>query len=150
VLYYRRRFDEAIVEFRRQRAIPDRKYQAVPGGLIELARGRPADALPYCEPVQDSFDGQVCVAIAYRKLDRPEEAEAIMQRMLKEQGEFLAFQYVMIYAQWGQAEKALDWLEKAVELKDPGLLDVVAEPLLDPIRTTPRFAVVLKRLKLPP
>ena len=33
----------------------------------------------------------------------------------------LAYQYATIYAQWGNRAKALEWLETALRLRDPGL-----------------------------
>jgi len=44
-----------------------------------------------------------------------------------------------IYAQWGDTPKALEWLEKALQLRDPGLVDLKADPLMDPLRKEPRF-----------
>ena len=45
--------------------------------------------------------------------------------------------------------KALEWLEKAQLIRDPGLMDVKMSPLLDPLRNEPRFQAVLRELKFP-
>jgi len=34
--------------------------------------------------------------------------------------------------QWGDGKAALDWLEKAMRLRDPGLVYTKTDPLLDP------------------
>jgi tetratricopeptide (TPR) repeat protein len=36
-------------------------------------------------------------------------------------GDSVAYQYATIYAQWGDRAKALEWLETAWRLRDPGL-----------------------------
>lgn len=62
-----------------------------------------------------------------------------MQRLKEQEGEGGAYQYAQIHAQWGEPEAAMKWLEKAVELKDPGLIEMKADPLLDPLRNVDQF-----------
>ena len=38
-----------------------------------------------------------------------------------------------------EPSEAIEWLEKAVELQDPGLVAIKADPLLDPLRKIDRF-----------
>ena len=54
-----------------------------------------------------------------------------------------------VYASLGEAEEALDWLEKAVEERSPGLLFVKAHPLFDCLHSNPRFARLLKKMRFP-
>jgi serine/threonine protein kinase/Tfp pilus assembly protein PilF len=58
---------------------------------------------------------------------------------------FVSQQY--IYA--GDYEKAMDWLERAFEARDPGLPYAGISPLYDPLRSDPRFQDLLRRLNLP-
>ena len=44
---------------------------------------------------------------------------------------------------------ALEWLEKALKLRDPGLPYSKTDPLLDPLRADPRFQTVLRELRFP-
>ena len=60
-----------------------------------------------------------------------------------------AYQYVTIYAQWGDRTKALEWLDTAMRLRDAGLEFMKTDPLLDPLRREPRFQAVLRELKFP-
>jgi hypothetical protein len=57
---------------------------------------------------------------------------------------------VPVYAQWGDRAKALEWLETALRLRDPGLIFLKTDPLLDPPRKEPRFQAVARQLKFPP
>jgi hypothetical protein len=47
-----------------------------------------------------------------------------------------------------QKEKALEWLEKAYEEHDSGLVSIAVEPMFDSIRSEPRFKEIVRRMKL--
>ena len=64
-------------------------------------------------------------------------------------GDTAAYQYATIYAQWGKRAKALEWLETALRLRDPGLELLKTDPLLDPLRKEPRFHAIERELKFP-
>jgi hypothetical protein len=67
---------------------------------------------------------------------------AILAKMKTANGDSSAFEYTTIYAQWGNAPKALEWLDTAMRLRDPGLESLKTEPLMDPLRKEPRFQAV--------
>jgi hypothetical protein len=85
----------------------------------------------------------------YGKLRRHAEAEAEVAKLRATNGDSAAYQYVTIYAQWGDRSKALQWLETAMRLLDPGLANLRVEPLLDPLRHEPRFQAIERELKFP-
>jgi hypothetical protein len=68
---------------------------------------------------------------------------------LKAEGDAAAYQYATIYAQWGNRAQALEWLETALRLRDPGLESLKTDPLLDPLRKEPRFQAIERELKFP-
>jgi hypothetical protein len=57
--------------------------------------------------------------------------------------------YTTIYAQWGDRVKALEWLATAMRLRDPGLVLLKTDPLMDPLRNEPRFQAIERQLKFP-
>jgi tetratricopeptide (TPR) repeat protein len=57
-----------------------------------------------------------------------------------------AYQRVMVYAAKGDKDKAFEWLDTAIEIRDRGLNLAVGDPALDSLRDDPRFADVLGRL----
>jgi len=63
--------------------------------------------------------------------------------------ESFAYQFAQINAQWGNREKALNWLEKALRFTDAGLANLKTDPLLDPLRKEPRFQAIEQELKFP-
>ena len=49
----------------------------------------------------------------------------------------------------GQSAQALNWLETALRLRDPGLVQLKTDPLLDPLRKELRFQAIERELKFP-
>jgi hypothetical protein len=92
---------------------------------------------------------QWCLAVIYGRLGRHSDAEAAVSKLRAAQGDAAAYQYATIYAQWGNWAKALEWLETALRLRDPGLEDLKTDPLLDPLRKEPRFRAIERELKFP-
>jgi tetratricopeptide (TPR) repeat protein len=113
-------------------------------GLGDLERARAS-----CETKPDFWASQWCLAVTYDKLGRHADAEVELARLKAYGGDAGAFQYATIYAQRGDKAKALEWLETALKLRDPGLISVKTEPLLDPLRQEPRFQAIERELKFP-
>ena len=53
------------------------------------------------------------------------------------------------YMRVGEKQKAFEWLDKAYEEHDSGLVSVAVEPMFEPIRSDPRFKEIVSRMKLP-
>jgi TolB-like protein/Tfp pilus assembly protein PilF len=83
------------------------------------------------------------LAILDHRLGDPESAQEHLDNMVASYGDSASYQYGQVYTQWGDIEKALDWLETAWEIRDPGLLQAGTDGLLDPLRDEPRFRKIL-------
>ena len=103
-----------------------------------------------CEAKPDYWGTQWCLAIVYDKLGRRADAERMVAKMQASLADASAYQYATIYARWGDARKALEWLDTAMRLRDPGLEFMKMDPLMDPLRAEPRFKAALTALKFPP
>jgi adenylate cyclase len=53
----------------------------------------------------------------------------------------------VLYA--GDTARALDWLEKAYEMRDPNMPYLGVLPIYDPLRSDPRFQALLRKMGLP-
>jgi tetratricopeptide (TPR) repeat protein len=102
-----------------------------------------------CEAHHEHKDSQTCLALSYEKLGRHADAQAALAKLKAARGDAGAYQYAIIYAQWGDRSKALAWLESALRLRDSGLADLKTDPLLDPLRKEPRFQAAMRELKFP-
>ncbi len=148
-LFYLRWYEEArqlLLEIRRQTT----NYTTTAWlGFTEVAAGHYDAAIEYCEPMREQWYAQLCLALAYSQTNRGEDARRIVERMQTEQGDLLAFQFAKIHAFRGDQEAALHWLERALQTKDSGLIELRATPFLDSIRDSPRYRAVEARLQLP-
>jgi tetratricopeptide (TPR) repeat protein len=111
--------------------------------------GNYQSAREICERKPERWDNQYGLALIYDKLGRHTDAEGELTKLKAALGDSAAYQYAEIYAQWSNAPKALEWLETALRLRDPGLEYLKTDPLLDPIRREPRFQAIERELKFP-
>jgi hypothetical protein len=58
--------------------------------------------------------------------------------------------YAVIYAQLGDKEAAFAALNRAWEVRDASLLDIKVNPFLDPLRSDPRYAALVKQVGFAP
>jgi tetratricopeptide (TPR) repeat protein len=148
VLYCARHYDEALAAIRRAETVADVLPEnfLLTLGLIDLALGKPEAALAL-KAAPDDYGQMEVSAIALHRLGRQDDAEAALARMRAILGDEGAYNYATIYAQWGRIGESLHWLRIAYELRDTGLVDIKVEPLLDPIRATPQFQDIDRRLE---
>jgi TolB-like protein len=118
-------------------------------GFNYLLLGEYRLAQPLCDTKKTSWISRLCLAVLYDKLHRGTEAEAQMAAMKAELGDGAAYQYAEIFAQWGDIPKALDWLDTAYRLPDPGIGTLRVDELVDPLRQEPRFQEIERKLQLP-
>jgi len=146
-----RRYDEALAAYQDGLSLrPSSWWAANQGELIYYSVGDFEKMRTVCEGVGEAVkDLQDCLALAYHKLGRQADAETALARFKALEGNARAYSYAAIYAQWGDTPKALEWLETALQLHDPGLIDLKTDPLLDPLRNEPRFQAVMRELKFP-
>jgi TolB-like protein/DNA-binding winged helix-turn-helix (wHTH) protein/Flp pilus assembly protein TadD len=149
VLLYTRRFNEARASMDEVLRLLDDGIGRSWMGVVELAAGRPAAALGFCERDRDAWYGQQCLAIAYYQLNRKPEAIALLKKLKAEQGNGGAYQFAQVHAQWGEKAQALQWLTTAVKFKDGGLIDIKVDPLLDPVREEKEFVEIVEGLNFP-
>jgi adenylate cyclase len=60
------------------------------------------------------------------------------------------FDGAVIYMYAGDADKALPWLEKAIEARCYGITYLGIDPVFDRMRSDPRFVSLLRRIGVPP
>jgi TolB-like protein/tetratricopeptide (TPR) repeat protein len=145
------RYREAIAAYQDSIAMdPEHSAEAYARrGLSYLLLGELAQAQSSCEAKPDYYESWVCQAVLYHRLGRQDAAAAAVARMVQLGGDSAAYQYAEIHAQWGERAAALEWLEKARRLGDPGLIYLKIDALMDPLRNEPRFQAVMRELKFP-
>jgi tetratricopeptide (TPR) repeat protein len=149
-LYFARRYKEAVAAYAEVISLePNFKETYAYRGLAYYGLGDLQRARASCETQPDQWVSQWCLAVTYDKLGRHADAEAKLAKLRAAQSDAAAYQYATIYAQWGNRAQALEWLETALRLRDPGLVELKTDPLMDPLRQEPRFQAIVRELKFP-
>ncbi len=113
--------------------------------IARLMQGDAAAALKAAETEQGQAYGLTAVAIAKHKLgDAPGSNTALAQ--LESLFDDSYYQQAEVHAQRGNLPEALSRLEASYAARDPGLLWIRNDPLLDPLRSEARFKDLLIRL----
>jgi TolB-like protein/tetratricopeptide (TPR) repeat protein len=85
------------------------------------------------------------LAMALRKSGDTAGAEEAM-RSLVANGDSSAYQQAQVFAQWGQPDEALAALDRALRIRDSGLLYLRNDPMMDSLRANPRFTAIMRQV----
>ena len=125
-------------------ALPYAKKRMYPEAIANFEKsiartGRQTDTLGY-------------LALVYGLAGRKEETQKIISELKERSRHHYVFPSVFAHAYLGLGDKdrALTFLEQAYDEQDPALFYLKAEPLLDPLRSEPRFQALLRRVNLQP
>jgi TolB-like protein/Flp pilus assembly protein TadD len=150
VLYMAGRYDKAQAEL--QKAL-DLNAQAafVHGNLgkILIAEGKPQQALAEIEKEPTDWEKLTDLALVYHALGREQDSNAALAELIAKHDTDAAYQIAEVYAFRGESGKAFEWLERAYKQRDSGLADIKVDPLMKSLRQDPRYAEMLKQMRLP-
>jgi TolB-like protein/Tfp pilus assembly protein PilF len=119
-------------------------------GRILVSQGRLQEALLTVQAEPTLERRLIGLAIVNHALGRDEEADEALSQLLKfDSSSTFAYQIAEVYAYWGDADQAFYWLNRAYELRDPGLTYLRGSPYLDRLRDDSRYGVLFKKLNLP-
>jgi len=153
ILYFARRYDEAIEQAQRTLARePDYPTALRVLGWAYEDTGRFDDAIAAHERAaeltdqQPNFRGQL--GRAYALAGRTDEARAILDELLEtgEETYVSSLDVATICAALGDHDRALDWLERAHAERADHLPYIKVNPRLDPLRSSPRFLRLMRRM----
>jgi adenylate cyclase len=117
------------------------------GGLL-IKAGRTEEALAEFKQEKLLFLSLEGQSIALHKLGRKAEAQAKLDELIATMGESASYQVARAYSQFGDADKAIAWLERGFAIRDPGLTYMKMDRWLDPLRDDPRFQRLLEKMHL--
>jgi TolB-like protein len=155
VLVFARRYDDAIAEAHKALTLGPGNLPAL-GALIPALwkLGRNEEALA---SIKEYFGVFYAIPDLDSALDRG-FAEAGLPGAMQRGAEVLApraaagevspTDVAWMYSYAGDKAHALDWLERAYEVRDPGL-PYLGSPDYDPLRAEPRFQALLRKMGLP-
>ena len=154
MLYFARRFDQAIVQARQALTL-DPGYGPAHGLLAQLylKLGRCGEATSEAAREgaaygYEAFLGGVIAARCGRKQD----AEAAVARLKAtiRSGRYVSPEAVaIVYSALGQRDSAFAWLDRAYADRTWSLYTMKADPMLDGLHSDARFAALARRIGLP-
>jgi TolB-like protein/cytochrome c-type biogenesis protein CcmH/NrfG len=151
-LYLAGRLDEALSALESARTLsPD---MAAMDSLLALAyasRGAPGDleralAAAQREPVE-GFRLEAA-AIVHHVLGDRAASDAALETLIEAHGAGWPYNIAQVHTARGEADRAFEWLDRAVAYGDSGLTVARVDPLLRPLHGDARFARILERLGL--
>ena len=139
--------DAAIASFRTVLSLtPGRGNAHANLGSALLLKGDAPGALREIEREPSELWKMVGLPMAYHALGRNADSDAALAVLIAKNEKESPFNIAYVYAFRGEADKAFEWLDKAVLYGDPGLSDVVSDNLFDKIHADPRWLPFLRKV----
>ena len=116
--------------------------------MNHLANGRRDQALAAFKREVNEVFALLGVAMGEHALGHRHGAESALRELVDKHADGAAFQIAGAYACLGDADRAFEWLERADEERDPGLVEVKADLLLRNLYGDPRWRRFLDKMGL--
>ncbi len=144
---YAGRLDEAIASFRTTLTLS-------PGfigaqyfiGTALLLKGEPESALAAMQ--KEAFEAYRLIGLvtAHHALGQAAASDAALAELIEKYEKEWAYNIAYVLAFRGEADRAFEWLNKAVAYNDPGLADIATHPLFANIQFDPRWLPFLESI----
>jgi len=120
------------------------------GDCLVMLGNYPEARATYAQiPADDVFrlTGEAVIDQRTGNYDRAAQGAEKVERLF---GGAASYQLAQIHAQRGQKDAAFAALEAALRTPDPGLIALLVDPWIDPLRSDPRFRPFTSRIAFPP
>ena len=97
-------------------------------------------------PDDGQFEGS---AMAYFAAGRKPQADAALAEAIRHNGASWPSGIARVYAFRGEKDRALEWLNRAFELRDEDLYVIKGDPLLKNLEGDPRYTAFQRKMNLP-
>lgn len=155
ILHFQRQYDRAIEQCRRTLEM-DRHFAPA---HLDLAMayaqaGRHDEALLEFESSLATDDPRSVMLAIYGHMCSRAGRQATAEELLAELrrrysvGDASSYDLGLLLAGMGRIDEALDWLERAFDVRSGLLVFLSVEPMFDPLRSHARFAALLARMNL--
>jgi tetratricopeptide (TPR) repeat protein len=144
-----KRFAEARAEYARVVELnPSAPWAHAGLGLAYLLENKFEEAATEAQADAGEWARLLIVSCARWAQKRVPESDAALNELIKNEAELAAFQIAEAYAYRGDKDKAFEWLERARRQHDPGLGDLLKDPLLENLHIDPRWNTFLHTMGL--
>src|SRR5437588_10238218 len=141
------RLDAAISSFRTVLSMsPSNGGAHCQLGIALLLKGDAHGALAEIEQETSEIYKMIGLPLAYHALGRKADSDAALAALIAKYEKDGPSNIASVYAYRGEADKAFEWLDKAVEFGDGGLGEIVTDNLFDKIHADPRWLAFLRKI----
>jgi TolB-like protein/lipoprotein NlpI len=140
-------FDAAIASFRSVLSLSP-GYAGAQYFICEamLLKGDAPAALTEIKQEKGEVLRLIGLSMVYHALGRKTESDATLGNLIAKFEKDWSYNIAFVYAFRGEADKAFNWLDKAVQYQDPGFSEIVSENLFDNIHSDPRWLPFLRKI----
>jgi TolB-like protein/Flp pilus assembly protein TadD len=151
VYLYAGRVDDAIASFRTALTLaPDMGAARTGLGLALLRKGDAQAAIEEIQKEPVEFWRLYGLPMVYHVLGRKADSDAALAQFIAKYEKEAASNVAAVYAFRGEADKAFEWLDKAVGYKDPGLAEVPLTGYFVDLYADPRWTSFLRKTNRAP
>jgi TolB-like protein/DNA-binding winged helix-turn-helix (wHTH) protein/lipopolysaccharide biosynthesis regulator YciM len=155
ILYYTRRYDEAIGQLQAVLELdPNYAMAHTYLGQVYIEKGRYTEAIEALQKsitlYEQSPEILASLGYAYAAAGRRDEAQKVLDELsaISKRAYVSPYMVAHIYAGLKENTRAFEMLEKAYEQRDSHIVDLSYDPVLDTLRTDPRYTNLQRRIGL--
>src|SRR5215469_3895388 len=149
LLYAEGQYESALSELNKGLELnPQSQSDHFVRARILLAEALPEEAKAECDQEPREFWRLTCESLTYHALGRAEDSGAALKKLIATHSNDWAFQIAEVFAYRGESDKAFEWLNRALQQRDDGLLDLKFDPLMKNVRQDARYTDLLKKMRL--
>ena len=118
-------------------------------GGVYLSQKRPKAALEEFRSEPEPIVSVTGEAMAQHDLGDTRASDAALEELKTTYGDDAAFQIARVHAYRGETDAAFEWLDRALESQDWAMVGVKASQTLEPLRSDPRWELLIARMGFP-
>ena len=115
-------------------------------GTALLLKGEPESALAAMQKEVSEAWRLIGLVVAHHALGQAAASDAAPATLIEKYEKQWAYNIAYVLAFRDEADRAFEWLDKAVAYNDPGLSEIATEPLFANIRSDPRWLPFLESI----
>ena len=157
ILYFGRQYNRAVEEANLALSLDPMHFLGYVGiGLVRCEQQRFDEAVAALGRATELSGGFPLVlgwhGLTLARRGDVAQARAILERLhaIARDGYVPPSSFAAIYAGLSEIDSVIDWLDRAIDARDPIVIPIKSVPYLDPIRDDPRYTALLRKMKLEP
>ena len=154
--HFARQYDDAVEQYRATLELdPNFAPTHLVLGQVYEQQGRSADALAELQRAEQLDRGGplyvAALAHALPGAGRRSDAEQELRRFIeRSHGQYVPpVQIAIMQAGLGRTDDVIEWLEKGINERSPGMVWIKQDPRFDPFRHDSRFQDIVRRIQFP-